>query len=174
MKSNQTIIAEWGWFLFNCNLLTYTIIQSSMTKEEAEVEVSDTITIILPLHKHVEITDLTDPSTEVLDPIVASKPIPDGENLLNSPPESPHSASTSFSYSTTYTRLGRGSGRIEKTKIHFWRIFVTLKDSLPDSSSIRIRVLYFILYYKCTSRMLYVRKKKIENDQTLQQRRTLK
>ena len=76
-NSNRTAIAERGWNPYNRNLMTYPIIRTSITKEEAENELLETSKIVLPIQKRVEITDLIDTSTQVIDPRYASKPVPD-------------------------------------------------------------------------------------------------
>ena len=82
-NSNRTAISERGWNPYNRNLMTYPIIRASITKEEAENELLDTSKIVLPIQKRVEITDLIDTSTQVIDPRYASKPVPDVKKVAN-------------------------------------------------------------------------------------------
>ena len=83
VDSNKKAIAERGWFPYNRNLMTYPIIRSSITKEEKDEEISTSSEIVLPLHKRVEITDLCDPSTQVIDFRFASKPIDEAKMRVN-------------------------------------------------------------------------------------------
>ena len=83
IESNQTAISERGWYPYNRNLMTYPIIRASITKEEADNELLDGSKIVLPLQKKVELTDLIDPSTQIIDPRFAAKPIPEEKKVAN-------------------------------------------------------------------------------------------
>ena len=61
--------------------MTYPIIRALITKEEAENELLETIKIVLPIQKWVEITNLIDTSTQVIDPRYVSKPVPDVKKI---------------------------------------------------------------------------------------------
>ena len=82
-ESNSTAISKHGWFPYNHNLIIYPSIHASTTQEETEVYLLENGKIDLPLHKWVEITDLIDTTTQVIDPRFASKPIPEDKIVAN-------------------------------------------------------------------------------------------
>jgi len=75
INSNKKAIAKREWFLYNRNLMTYPIIRSSITREEKVDETSLSSEIILPLHKRVEITDLCNTSTQIINYQYVSKSV---------------------------------------------------------------------------------------------------
>ena len=62
--------------------MTYPIIRASITKEERDQELAVGSRIILPLHKRVEIIDLT-VSTQIINLEYASKPINEDKKVVN-------------------------------------------------------------------------------------------
>ena len=63
--------------------MIYPIIFSFITKEEKDEETSISSEIILPLNKRVEITDLSDTSTQIFNYRFVSKPIKEAKMKVN-------------------------------------------------------------------------------------------
>ena len=83
VESNKKTIDKRGWYTYNRNLMTYSIIRSSITKETVVEERSLSSKITLPLHKCVEITDLFESLSQLINPQYASRPFNDYRKMVN-------------------------------------------------------------------------------------------
>ena len=62
MGSNQRAIAKKGWYPYNQNLMTYTIVRASMTKAEKEDGPKEESPIKLPHYKTNDVHDFIEAS----------------------------------------------------------------------------------------------------------------